>query len=165
MKKKTKVILVAVFIFCFIVIGTSNSNDTINENDTTQPQKDVPEREEQKQKERETDIYGWTTNDYEEFSIALKLIANNYLTDYKLPLYNKWQFAKFDDEGRIFAMTNELTFKGDHEKHLIICIFSLSGDIKENGLHEKINWNYFGTDEKTYYDDGSCDDVFEKFLK
>lgn len=183
MKKKTKVILSVIFALWFIILvgASNNSSDTSTNIRSDTPQTEqrediLSEKEknteetkesedsikEDEQEQQETDAYGWTTNDYVEFSVALKLIADNYLTGYKLPLYNKWQFAKFDDEGRIFAMTEELTFKDSHEKHLVICVFSLSGDIGENGLHEKVNWNFFGTDEKTYYDDGSCDEVFQK---
>lgn len=135
--------------------------ETIIEVETTEiieTEKEVEEAESMK----ETNAYGWSTSDYEEFSVALKMIADNYLTGYKLPLYNKWQFAKFDDKGRIFAMTNELTFKGDHEKHLVICVFMLVGEVGENGLHETVAWSYFATDEKVYFDDGSCDEIFDK---
>ena len=34
----------------------------------------------------------------------------------------------------------------------------------KNGLHEKVAWNYFATDEKIYYDDGTCDEFFENIM-
>lgn len=127
----------------------------------TEKETTITETEESK-KVKETGAYGWTTNDYEEFHVALKMIADNYLVNYKLPHYTKWQFNKFDNR-RIFAMTDELTFKGDNKKHTVICVFLLSGEVKENGLHEKVMWSFFGTDEKTYYDDGTCKAVFDVF--
>lgn len=112
--------------------------------------------------QKETDPYGWTEDDYTEFYVALSIIADDYLTNYKLPHYSKWQFVKFDDKGRIIAMTDELIFKDDHNKHPVMCVFSLEGEVKENGLHETVRRHFFCTDEKVYYDDGSCDEVFEK---
>lgn len=179
MKKKTKIILSVIFALWFIIlIGASgNSSDTPTNigNDATQAEqgqdiiptedstieKDEEEKEEYEEREQETDSYGWTSDDYTEFEVALNMVADNYLTQFKLPHYTKWQFAKFDDKGRIFAMTDNLTFKDSHEKHIVICVFSLAGEVGESGLHEKVLWNYFATDEKTYYDDGSCDSVFE----
>lgn len=117
--------------------------------------------EESKEQEVETDGYGWSASDYEEFSIAVKMIADVYLSNYKLPHYTKWQFNKFDNKGKIFAMTDELTFKGDNKKHTLICVFLLSGDVGENGLHEEVKWSFFGTDERTYYNDGTCKEVFD----
>lgn len=151
-KKKKKWILPVLVILGIIMIGTNNDETQVEQIQETS-------------QETETGAYGWTTSDYEEFNVALKMISDNYLNDYKIPLYNKWQFAKLDDEGRIFAMTDELTFKNDHEKHLLICVFSLSGNIGSNGLHEEAICHYFSTDEKIYYDDGTCDEVFEKLEK
>ena len=187
MKKKTKVILSVVFALWFIVLmvaGSGDSSDTSTNigNDTPQTEQgeDVVSEEEtdtegredstleseiegqEETKEQETDSYGWTKDDYREFEAALNAIANNYLTRFKLPHYTKWQFAKFDNNGRIMAMTEELTFKDSHDKHTVICVFSLSGEIGESGLHETVSWSYFATDEKTYYNDGSCDEVFEQ---
>lgn len=146
--------MMVIIILGLIMIGRNNDQD--NKDNTSQ-------MEEVKVSEEPQEInYGWTTNDYEEFYVALKMIADNYLMGYKLPLYNKWQFVKLDDEGRILATTDELTFKDGHEKHTVICVFVLAGEVKENGLHEKVLWNYFATDEKVYYNDGSYDGVFEK---
>lgn len=173
MKKRTKVVLTIVFILWFGMLLNTNddsnvSNDTKDEEipQSEQVTEEVSEEEisdeETEDMTLESDAYGWTIHDYEEFNVAISLIADNYLTGYKLPLYNKWQFAKFDEEGRIFAMTDEVTFKNDHEKHIMICVFTLSGEIGDNGLHERVITHFFGTDEKTYFDDGSCDEVFEK---
>lgn len=152
--KKKKVILAIIIIVGFIAIIDNNSDkDDMAESEMEQAETS---------KELEKDAYGWTFHDYEEFSVALKMIADNYLKGYKLPSYDKWQFAEFDEEGRILAMTNELILKGDNEKHIIVCVFSLSENIGENGLHESVKTHFFGVDNKTYFDDGSCKDVFEK---
>lgn len=186
MKKKTKVILSVVFALWFIILmvaasGDSSDTPTDTGNDTPQTEQgedivseketDTEEtedttvensaEEQEESQKQETGAYGWTTDDYEEFYVALKMIADNYLVRYKLPLYDKWRFAKFD-ANRIIAMTEELTFKDSHEKHTAICVFMLVGEVGENGLHETVAWSYFATDEKVYYDDGSCDEVFEK---
>lgn len=144
-------------------VDTSKEPEAKADEDVTE---DIKESEDSKKEyeQQATNGYGWTTSDYNEFWLAINTIAENYLTNYKLPYYNKWQFAKFDDEGRIMAVTQELTFKDSHDKHTVICVFSLSGDIGEDGFHEQVNWNFFGTDEKTYYDDGSCDEVFENIM-
>ena len=139
--------------------GNSNSQkdiETINHNIL------VEETATEDQEEtKETDTYGWTDNDYEEFSVAVKMVARNYLTKFKLPHYTKWQFCEYDNESRILAVTDELTFKDDHEKHTVICIFSLSGDVGDSGLHEEVKYSFFGTDEKTYYNDGTCEGIFD----
>jgi len=169
MKKATKIILSIVFALWFLMLmaGGSSPSDTPADN-TPQTEQSEPIEETENntiegdtEEKQETDSYGWTSDDYTEFEAALKMVANNYLTHFKLPHYSKWQFAKFDDEGRIFAMTDNLTFSDSHENHIVICVFSLDGEVGENGLHEKVLWSYFATDEKTYYDDGSCDSVFE----
>lgn len=140
-----------------IEIETETESESEIEETTTM----IETTEESKEQEVETDGYGWTSSDYEEFAIAVKLIADNYLTGYKLPHYTNWQFNRFDNKGKIFAMTDELTFRGDNEKHTLICVFLLSGDVGENGLHEEVKWSFFGTDERTYYDDGTCKEVFD----
>lgn len=121
--------------------------------DSEKSEKESTKQEETQEETQETNAYGWTTDDYLDFSVALKTIAGNYLSNYKLPSYDKWQFAKFDDY-RIIAMTDELTFKDSHDKHTAICVFVVT----EGGT---VAWSYFATDEKVYFDDGSCDEVFE----
>lgn len=189
MKGKTKIILSVVSVLWLIMLMADTSGDTSDsptniQNDTTQTEQseDAALEEETSTEEtidsttednteeqeetsgQKTDAYGWTSDDYTEFIVALNVVAGNYLTQFKIPHYREWQFAKFDDEGRIFAMTRNLTFKNSHEKHAAICVFSLDGEIGENGLHEKVAWNYFATDEKIYYDDGTCDEFFENIM-
>lgn len=189
MKRKIKIILSVVSVLWLIILmagtsGDSSDSPTNIQDDITQARQreevvskeetDTEEtinrttentlEEQEETKGQETDAYGWTKDDYTEFVVALNLVAGNYLTRFKIPHYTEWQFAKFDDEGRIFALTRNLTFKDSHEKHIAICVFSLDGEIGENGLHEKVAWNYFATDEKTYYDDGTCDEFFENLM-
>lgn len=152
MKKWKKIILSIVFVLWFAALYGSNDSG----------QKDVVIYESEiESEESETDEYGWSINDYIEFDVALKTISKEYLTNYNLPGWNEWQFGRFNDEGKIIAMTRNLTFKDEHEKHVCICVFKLSGEVDKNGFHDIIEWSYFGTDEKIYYDDGTCKEVFE----
>lgn len=157
-KKRRIIIVIALIIGFLAMVGGNDDNSDVSE--STESESEIVQTE--TSKELEKDAYGWTFHDYEEFNVALNMIADNYLEGYKLPFYDKWQFAKFDEEGRIFAMTSELTFKGDNEKHVVVCVFSFSENIGENGLHESVYTHFFGVDHKTYFDDGSCDDVFER---
>lgn len=140
------------------ILYGNGDNDIVSEDNATK----VYETEKITETERvlESDAYGWTIGDYTEFHVALKTIANQYLTNFKMPSIDKWYFMKFDDT-RIIATTDEFIFKNDNEKHTVLCVFSLSGDVDKNGFHNEIKWSFFGTDEKVYYDDHSCDTVFE----
>lgn len=147
MKKRTKVIITIVVIF--LIVGMSNSNTSKNSNNGNDVKlEDVTPMAEVTTKP-ETDANGWTTHDYEMFNTALKIIAKQYLVNYKLPLYDKWLFMKYDDE-RILATTDELTFKDSHEKHSVVCVFKISED------GNTVYWSYFATDEKVYFNDGTC---------
>lgn len=147
MKKRTKLIIVVIVFF--LIIGMSNSdtskNNDVKENTTPTVEPEITAEI----TEPEKDANGWTVHDYEMFNVALKTIAKQYLVNYKLPFYDKWLFMKYDDE-RILATTDELTFKDSHDKHSIVCVFKISED------GDTVYWSYFATEEKVYFNDGTC---------
>lgn len=112
--------------------------------------------------ELSTDAYGWTTSDYANFASIVKGMSDEYVANYKTPfgLENGWQYAKFDDTGKIIV-TTKYTFKNMNEKQDVVAVFTPGEDKNDDGFSDTYIAHFLLIGDAIYVNDGSCDDFFE----
>ena len=118
--------------------------------------KETAEKETKKKeskKEEKVNENGFTDHEEATYRMVVESMTDEYLADYKSKTQD-WEFAKFDDEGRVLVTTKYI-LKDSSEKQPALAVVSFEED---TGM---MHGYFLSVGDKIYLDDGSCDEFFE----